>query len=82
MNTFQGMTRKEIAMLQNRMSYIEQLVEKVSQAVEKVATIYPVKAKSEDHNAPLYASKKTDDPWPKVINYVKVLFDIIIGKKI
>ncbi len=81
MNSFQTMTRKEISMLQDRMAYIEQLVEKISKAVDRSANIYP----------PLYRppqpvpeeigtlgrtesvkGKKAEDLWPKLLEYVKV----------
>ena len=80
MNSFQAMTRKEILMLQDRMAYIEQLVEKISKAVDKASdrsTIsYPPLYRPEEPSIRTEVSstkaKKTEDLWPKVLDYVKV----------
>lgn len=80
MNSFQTMTRKEITMLQDRMTYIERLVEKISKVVDKFSdrAVYPQTYKPEEPiNRPdssLSKTKKPDDVWSRVLDYVKVYF--------
>jgi len=83
MNSFQAMTRKEIGMLQDRMTYIEQLVEKVSKAVDRsvqhsgghTSGLYTPPAPSGDESVkgegkPMSA-KKQETAWNKVLEYIK-----------
>eukprot|EP00826_Nyctotherus_ovalis_P009630 TRINITY_DN12547_c0_g1_i3.p1 TRINITY_DN12547_c0_g1~~TRINITY_DN12547_c0_g1_i3.p1 ORF type:complete len:198 (-),score=72.73 TRINITY_DN12547_c0_g1_i3:51-644(-) len=89
MNTFQSMTRKEISMLQNRMAYIEQLVEKISTALDNSQKMFATWRPEEQTPAltPGLATKakKADDLWSKVSEYIKArryneVYSWILGK--
>jgi len=73
MNTFQSMTRKEISMLQNRMTYIEQLVEKISTALDNSQKIFTTWQKEEKV---VPKTKKTDDIWTKITEYIRVSLQV------
>ena len=92
MNSFQAMTRKEIGMLQNRMAYIEQLVEKISKTIDKsisninaildAATTYsqavPMTTESESTGGNKPPAKKQEVIWNKVLEYIRVTPNIYI----
>jgi len=66
MNSFQTITRKEVSILQNRMSHIEELMEKVIQEIDKLNPGQSIRRKTEEH------IKIKSDHWSNVISYIKV----------
>jgi phage-related protein len=57
MNDFQGITRKEIVMLTSRMTYLEQLTDKLNKNMEYLLSI---------------EKGKNKDDWTRVVEYLKV----------
>ncbi len=85
MNSFQLMTRREIGMLQDRMAYIEQLVEKISNAVSSRSYPPPPPMRQSPRSAgatgrPTQLSSPTakkpvpegSEDWDRVLDYIKV----------
>lgn len=72
-------------MLQNRMAYIEQLVEKISTALDNSQKMFATWRPEDEVPAPPTKPKKPDDLWTKAGEYIKArryneVYSWILGK--